>query len=77
MKGIMRIECKTTAKASFSITREMLRKIEDAALSTGEVPAMVIEFIDAKGKPQGEVAVVPMWVLNDVANFAKERKTKR
>lgn len=62
VKGVMRIEAKTTQHKSFSLTREMLRKIEDAGLASGELPAMEIEFHD-KGKPVYRVAVVPVYVL--------------
>lgn len=62
--GIFRIEAKTTTKKSFSVTREMIRKIQDAALPNGELPAIVIEFIDEQGKPEMEVAVVPTWLLD-------------
>lgn len=63
VKGILRIECKTTQCKSFSITRDMISKIEDAALPHGEIPAIVVEFIDADGNPLKEVAVVPTYVL--------------
>ena len=73
LKGVVRIECKTTMHKSFSITREMLGKIEDAALSSGELPALVIEFLNDKGNPIGAVAVMPVWVLDTVANLSKDR----
>jgi hypothetical protein len=63
IKGIARIEAKTTKHKSFSVTQEMLDKIEEAAITSGELPALVIEFLDDKGKPTREVAVVPTWVL--------------
>lgn len=61
--NICRIECKTTERKSFSVTREMVEKIENAAIASGEFPAIVVEFIDKAGKPECEVAVVPMYVL--------------
>lgn len=64
VKGVVRIEAKTTSKASFSITSEMVSKIELAAVSAGEAPAIVVEFLNARGKPIHELAVVPMWVLD-------------
>jgi hypothetical protein len=64
--GVLRIEAKTTKHKSFSVTLDMLHKIEEAALSTGEVPAMVIEFNDGEGRVLGEVAVVPTYVLNSI-----------
>ena len=65
IKGVARVETKTTGAQSFSVTREMLDKIETAALSSGEVPAFVVEF-NNDGVPAGEFAVVPMWVLEMV-----------
>ena len=41
------------------------RKIEEAALAHGQMPALVIEFND-DGKKVMEVAVVPTWVLENV-----------
>jgi hypothetical protein len=64
VEGIVRIEAKTTTKSSFSVTSEMIQKIELASVCSGECPAIVIEFLNKNGKPIHEVAVVPMWVLN-------------
>lgn len=64
VKGLARIEAKTTKNKSFSVTRDMLSKIEEAAVTSGELPAFVVEFVDERGRPQGEVAVVPTWVLD-------------
>lgn len=66
VKGIMRIEAKTTKNKSFSITQEMLDKIEEAAISAGEMPVIVVEFIDTEGRPIREVAVCPTYVLNSI-----------
>lgn len=67
--GVIRIEAKTTKHKSFSVTREMVRKIEDAAITNGEVPAIVIEFINEQGKPQMEVAVVPTYALPKIGEY--------
>lgn len=64
---VLRVEAKTTKSNSFSVTREMVRKIEEAAASGGELPAIVVEFNDGAGKKQLEVAVVPMYVLDAIA----------
>lgn len=64
LKRVMRLECKTTKNASFSVTLDMVRKIEEAAASAGEVPALLIEFNDGNGKRLCEVAVVPSYVLD-------------
>lgn len=73
LKGVARIECKTTMNKSFSVTREMVEKIENAALSAGELPALVIEFLSPKGGVQSSVAVVPVWVLTDLINTVKDK----
>ena len=72
IKGISRIEAKTTKNASFSVTREMVDKIEMAAASAGEVPAMVVEFHDGFGKNLKSVAILPMWALETLLDGQKE-----
>lgn len=66
LKGVVRVECKTTKHKSFSVTREMLAKIEDAAVMTGELPVLIVEFTDGKGRVLGEVAVCPTYVLDSI-----------
>lgn len=67
VRRVLRIEAKTTKNASFSVTREMVRKIEEAAASGAEMPAIVIEFHDGYGRALCEVAVVPTYVLDWIA----------
>jgi len=64
--GVVRIECKATSKLSFSVTRDMLDKIEMAALGSDEIPAICIEFLNDKGKVEREVAVIPYQSLLDL-----------
>lgn len=64
VKGIVRIEAKTTKNKSFSVTLDMIRQIEEAALVSGEMPVIVIEFNDSCGNRIKEVAVVPTYVLD-------------
>jgi Holliday junction resolvase len=64
--GVFRIEAKTTKNKSFSVTREMLDKIESVAMAHGELPVIIIEFIDDRGRPLKEVAVVPTDVLDSL-----------
>ncbi len=70
-RGVLRIEAKTTKNKSFSVTRAMIRKIEDAALTNNELPAIVVEFLGPIGKPEVEVAVVPLYVLDHLIDGAK------
>lgn len=67
IKGVARIEAKTTQNKSFSVTREMIEKIEGQAMSHGELPVFVVEF-NTQGKKSLEVAVVPMWALDLLIN---------
>ena len=67
-KGLLRLECKTTKHKSFSLTLEMVHKIEEAALSSGEMPAILVEFNDENGQKIAEVAVVPTYVLEGLCN---------
>jgi hypothetical protein len=67
--GVVRVEAKTTKNKSFSVTLDMIRKIEDAALPSGEMPVIVVEFIDGSGKPIKEVAIVPTYVLGSIGEI--------
>ena len=72
IKNVMRLEAKCTKNKSFSVTREMIEKIENAAMGAGEVPAMTIEFLDPNtGNPTHDVAVVPTYVLEMLAGGIK------
>jgi len=71
IKGIIRIEAKTTKAASFSVTTEMIDKIEAAAVGSAEMPALVIEFNDGFGRKIREVAVVPMYSLQTLLENQK------
>ena len=67
-KGVLRLELKTTTKKSFSVTQSMIDKIEEAALTCDELPAIEIEFINENGVPYRTVAVVPSYVLEDLVD---------
>ncbi len=60
IKGVALIEAKCTSKNSFSVTQDMLDKLENAALAQGELPVLQIEFLNNKRR----VCVVPEWVLD-------------
>jgi hypothetical protein len=63
IKRISRIECKTTKAKSFSVTLDMIEKIETAALQAGEVPVMEIEIDNTSRSPK-TVLVMETWVLD-------------
>jgi len=75
ISGIVRIEAKTTLKQSFSITREMVRKVNDAAVNNDEVPVIVVEFLSERGVPECEVAVVPVKMLEILIHGAQNSST--
>lgn len=64
LKGVARIECKTTKHASFSVTQKMLDQIEEAATLSGEMPYILVEFIDEQGKKLRDVVVCPSYVID-------------
>ena len=66
LRRVVRIEAKTTKHKSFSVTLDMIAKIEDAALACDELPVIVIEFNDNRGGKVKEIAVVPVYVLDDL-----------
>lgn len=66
IKGVVRIEAKTTKNKSFSVSLDMLDKIESAAVASGEMAVMVIEFNDGFGRKLGEVAVMPTYALETI-----------
>ena len=65
VSGVLRLECKCTSRKSYSLKREDLRKIANAATG-GEVPALEIEFLGEDGKVEMAVAVVPRYVLEQL-----------
>ena len=62
VKGVLRVEAKTTKHKSFSVTTDMIEKIENAAITEGEVPAIVVEL-----QSRVSVAVIPVYVLEMIA----------
>lgn len=66
---IVRLELKTTTKKSFSVTLDMINKIEAAALSCGEVPVLEVEFINEAGKKLQTVAIIPSYVLDHIVDI--------
>lgn len=49
----------------------MVRKLEDAATLSDEMPVIVIEFINELGKPIAELAVMPTYVLDGLCEKKK------
>ncbi len=71
IKGFLRIEAKTTKNKSFSVTLEMIEKLETAATGVAEMPVMIIEFNDGFGRKIKELAVMPVYALNTLIDGQK------
>lgn len=65
-KGVLRLECKTTSAKSFRVTQEMIDKIEEAALTHDEVPAIEVEFLNESGKPYRSVTIIPTYAFTEL-----------
>ena len=71
VKGVVRIEAKTTKNQSFSVSREMVEKIEAAAVASNEMPVLVVEFNDGNGRKLKELAIMPMYALQTLLDGQK------
>lgn len=71
IKGVVRIEAKTTKHKSFSVTLDMFHTLEEAATLSGEMPVIVVEFITEMGKPIAELAVCPTYLLDGLCENKK------
>lgn len=60
LKDLVRLECKTTKHKSFSVTSEIIEKVENAALGTNEIPVIEVELELGAQK----VYVVPAWAMD-------------
>jgi hypothetical protein len=67
LRGFMRVEAKTTSRKSFSVTAELIEKLEAATFGSGEVPVMQIELELGKHK----VVVMPDWALDLIVEALK------
>lgn len=76
LNGVLRIEHKATQNKSFSVTRDMLEKIELAGRGCDEIPILVVEFLDKRGKPTGiQVAITPFQDLLDLLDLSRDKET--
>lgn len=66
VRGVHRIECKATARQSFSVTRDMLDKLTTAAHTAGEMPLLVVEFLPTDDHAGGTVVVCPEYLLDTI-----------
>lgn len=77
IKGLMRIECKGTIKNSFPVTKGILAKNDIAALSAGEYPVLVVQFLDpVHGNVQDEQAVMRFSDLQELVQRIQTLEAK-
>lgn len=77
LSGVLRIEHKATGNKSFSVTRDMLEKIELAARGCDEIPILVVEFLDSRGNSTGiKVAVTPFQDILDLIDDASSKSDR-
>jgi hypothetical protein len=60
LKGIVRLEAKVTKNSSFSVTTEIVKKLEDAVVGAGEIPILQVELELGRHK----LIVMPDWALD-------------
>lgn len=70
IEGVVRIEAKTTSANSFSVSKTMLDKIRNSAMACGEIPVLVVEFLDIAGKPEAELAICDLKQLELLISHA-------
>lgn len=61
VKGLVRVEAKTTKRSSYSVTSELIEKIEAQSLQAGELPAALIE-VGNEGQRRS-CYVMPVWAV--------------
>lgn len=69
LRGFVRLEAKTTKHTSFSVTREIIDKLESATFGTHEVPILQVELELGRRK----VIVMPDWALDMVVELLQTR----
>jgi hypothetical protein len=67
VKGLVRVEAKTTKHQSFSVTKELIQKIEMFGVGASEIPALHIE-IDNEGSPVS-CYVLPVWAVEHLLHM--------
>lgn len=73
VRGVARIENKTTKHSSFSVTLDHLNKLDHAVMGTNEIPFMQIELLGGKRS----FVLIPNMYLEDIIEairIAREKK---
>lgn len=64
VRGLLRLDAKTTKHKSFRVTAEMIDDLEASAAQAGEFPVFEVE-VDNEGRPRS-CYVIPRWALDDL-----------
>lgn len=67
VKGLYRVECKTTSTASYRVTEGTINALEDAAVGTDELPILEVELGSGR-----RLYVVPAWAMEDLLERARK-----
>lgn len=63
IKNVARLEIKTTKNKSYSVTLETIEKIEAAAVQSGEMGILIVEFNDNFGRKIKDMAIMSTYAL--------------
>lgn len=69
LRGVARIECKTTKSASFGVSVKHIRALEASVNGTAEVPLMEVELEGGSTK----FVVMPGWALQMIVDNLREQ----
>lgn len=69
-KGQFKIESKSTTARSLSVKKEWLDKITREAIAVGKDPALMVQFVDARGRPDrnGVWVMFPEYLWKEMAD---------
>lgn len=70
--NVLRVEAKSTSKKSFSITRDMIDKIENAAVGSNELPIIEIDFLKELGN-KDTLVILPKWAFEELFDAIKNK----
>lgn len=66
VKGVIRIDCKSTINNSYSLKAETMEHLQMAAMQDGEVPALQLDFLTTDGEVEQRLAIIPLWALEQL-----------
>jgi hypothetical protein len=69
LRGVARIECKTTQAKSFSVSTKHIKALEASVNGTAEVPLMEVELEGGATK----FVVLPGWALQMIVDNLREQ----